>query len=413
MSVGQKMQGHGGQLKNLAIAVTGHFTGTIVLEDKSYSVPAGSRLDAVVGGNPSATVKLVRGTVADDIPDLIFGFSINKDTGALSGSISDGLTPNPVNVNAWRQKAPVAGFVGIYTAVLALDQALVGTDPNSTASGSAENMSYPQGSGYLTMTVGTTGSVDWSGRLADGTAISGSSSIGPQGDVPFYQILYTPTAAATAGSICGWMKVVEDTAITPVNGGRALLDGNVDWLKKPQSDNSTTRSYKGGFPLHNLAVIGGRYVTPPTGQAVLGLVDSGAGTTNAHIDFTEGGLRGPAPVVGAVMANAVSHIPLRISKKNAITMPVSTANPARVILSINASAGLMNGSFTLKNDPDPTDATPPIALLTRTANYTGVLVPRLRMGVGQFQLAELPSQQGTVKNTLSTSALWSGQVIFK
>jgi hypothetical protein len=83
------------------------------------------------------------------------------------------------------------------------------------------------------------------------------------------------------------------------------------------------------------------------------------------------------------------------------------------IQKLDASSGLMIGSFTLKNDPDPTDTTPPIALQQHTVNYAGVLVPRLGMGVGQFQLAELPSQQGAVKTTLSTSPIWSGQVILK
>jgi hypothetical protein len=93
-------------------------------------------------------------------------------------------------------------------------------------------------------------------------------------------------------------------------------------------------------------------------------------------------------------------------------MPTGGDNPATVTLAITASSGLMSGSFTLKNDPDPTDTTAPIALLTRKASYAGVLVPRLGKGIGQFQLPELPSQQGAVKTTLNTSSIWSGQVFF-
>jgi hypothetical protein len=57
--------------------------------------------------------------------------------------------------------------------------------------------------------------------------------------------------------------------------------------------------------------------------------------------------------------------------------------------------------------------TAPIALLSRKASYTGIMLPRLGMGVGQFQLPELPSQQGAVKTTLNTSPIWSGQVIIE
>jgi hypothetical protein len=105
-------------------------------------------------------------------------------------------------------------------------------------------------------------------------------------------------------------------------------------------------------------------------------------------------------------------VPVRITSTNAVMMPPAANNPASVTLTITTSSGLINGSFTLKNDPDPTDTTAPIALLTRTASYTGVLVPRFGVGVGQFQLPQLPSQQGAMKTTLNTSSIWSGQVFF-
>lgn len=396
--MGGKLQGHGGRLSNLVISSTGSFTGTLQLEGESYSMPVGSRLDAVLNANASATVRLVRGTAGDSIPDLTLQFTINRETGKLTGMLGDGGAGTPLNLQGWRQTAPTTGLAGAYTAALDIqDQALVG------------DIAYPQGNGYLTMIVSAAGVVTWGGRLADGTPITGSSTVAAGGDIPFHQLLYSATSAATEGSAHGWVKISDDTA-PAVNGGKALLDGTIDWLKKAQATSSTTRSYKQGFPLHNLAVAGGRYAAPITGQVLLGLVDGGVGTTNASLKFSEGGLTGPAPIVGAVMAANVGSVPVRISSSNAVVMPTAANNPATVTLTITASSGLMSGSFTLKNDPDPTDTTAPITLLTRTVNYAGVLVPRSGMGVGQFQLAELPSQQGSVKTTLSTSPIWSGQV---
>jgi hypothetical protein len=400
-AVGSTLQGHGGMLSNLVITSTGSFTGTLQLEEKSYRMPGGSRLDAALNADATATVNLVRGTASDSIPDLTLEFTINKDTGELAGTLSDGGASAALSLHGWRQAAPTNGRTGAYTAALDIqDQVLVG------------DIAYPQGNGYLTMIVSAAGMVTWGGKLADGTAITGSSAVAAGGEIPFHQLLYNANSAATAGSAHGWVKISDDTAPI-VNGGKALLDGTIDWLKKTQATSSTTRSYKQGIPLHNLAVAGGRYAAPTKGQVLLGLVDAGVGTTNASLKFSEGGLTGPAPIVGSVMASKVGSVPVRITSTNKVMMPTAANNPAIVTLTITASSGLMNGIFTLKNDPDPTGTTPPIALLERTVNYAGVLVPRLGMGVGQFQLAELPSQQGAVKTTLSTSPIWSGQVILK
>jgi hypothetical protein len=400
--VGGKLQGHGGKLSNLVISSTGSFTGTLQLEEQSYSMPGGSRLDSMLNANASATVRLVRGTASDSIPDLTLQFTINKDTGKLTGTLGDGGVGTPLNLQGWRQTASTLGRAGAYTAALDIrDQALV------------DDMTYPQGNGYLTLSVSATGVVTWGGRLADGTAITGSSTVAANGDIPFHQLLYSASSAITAGSVHGWVKISNDSSTPPVNGGKALLDGTIDWLKKSQAASSTTRSYKQGFPLHHLDVVGGRYMAPAAGQVLLGFVDGGVGTTNATLKFSEGGLTGPPPIIGSAMAANVGAVPVRITSINKVVMPTGAANPATVSLTITTSSGLMSGSFTLKNDPDPTDIAAPVALLTRKANYAGVLVPRLGMAMGHFQLAELPSLQGAVKTTLSTSPIWSGQVVFE
>ena len=127
--------------------------------------------------------------------------------------------------------------------------------------------------------------------------------------------------------------------------------------------------------------------------------------------FSEGGLAGPAPIVAAVMRDDLNKN-LRITKTNTVVMPSVSNNPAGLTLSLTASSGSFRGVFTLKNDPDPTDKVTPISLLSRTGSYFGVLVPRLGVGVGQFQLDELPST-GPPATTLFTSPQLSGQVVLE
>ena len=213
-------------------------------------------------------------------------------------------------------------------------------------------------------------------------------------------MLYTPTAPAAAGSAHGWMTATPDRLVQPENGGQPLLDGVIDWMKLRQADSSTTRSYKSGFPMHNLTVLGGRYVKP-AGGAVLGLVD--AGINNAAITLGEGGLRDAAITTGTDTEFTQG---LRITSANAVLMPSPGAtNPASVTLTLDATTGILTGAFTLK-DLDPTAMTP--VILTRSAvPYAGVLVPRLNKGVGSFQLQQLPAS-GPPKTTLTTSPQVSG-----
>jgi hypothetical protein len=421
---GLTLQGHGGCLYNLAITHSGHFTGTLKLEDKTYTFPAGSRLDASVDADPTATVILVRGTAADTIADLTFTFMIDKDTGELTGTITDGLPAStPIPVHAWRnswkttgttQSPPhsAAALAGNYTAVLDLD-------PNFR--NDFAHPDIPQGRGYLTLTVTTTGVATWGGQLADGTAFTGSTTLGPDGEIPLHLILYTPAAPTTAGSVHGWAQARVDSAPLSLNSGHPLLDGELDWIKLPQLSTSTTRSYRFGFPLHRLTVIGGLYVAPPPGTPILGLTDFGVGTHNAQLSFSEASLisstlAGPGSPAGS-RAGTLNQL-LRITATNSIIIPAGAANnPGSVTLSLTAAEaparqgrgrttaaaapakGLMSGRFILK------DSLPGYPPATRTVSWVGILIPRLGIGAGQFQLPQLP--------TPATSEILSGQVILQ
>jgi len=72
----------------------------------------------------------------------------------------------------------------------------------------------------LLLSIGETGRVTWSGELADGTAITGTSFIWPNTCFPVFQNLYKRKGSVLRGPM--------------INSSSKSLVGSVRWLKKPQ-----------------------------------------------------------------------------------------------------------------------------------------------------------------------------------
>jgi len=351
--------GFGGRL-TLTVATAGTYTGKITLGTKSYSWT--SRVDALPGNAACTTpFTIVR---PKPLTALSGSFTLNLATGTLTGTLTDGsaaVAALSATRCPWSSTFKATAYAASYNAALQLPAVLVG-DPV-----------YPQGDGHATLVITTAGAVTWTGKLADGTALTGSSTLGPLGQVSQHLMLYTNT-----GSSQGW------STLTSASG---LLDGTLDWLKNPQIASSTTRSYKAGIPLHVLTLRGAKFIKPATGQIVLGL--AAPPPDNAELLFT-----------GAPLAADIAQL-FQISTTNVVKIPTTAVlNPQAVKLTLNATTGAISGSFTLK-DNDPLDLTPPITLITRTANYSGVLVtrPDLTQGTGHFNLAELPDAPGEKATT--------------
>ena len=379
---------YGGSL-NVVTLGTGVFTGRLMLGATAYSF-SGQHLDAVIGGNPSATVVIPRKA---PLTSLTLTFDINKDTGGLTGGVTDGVIATPVNVAAWRNPWNATSnkctMAATFTSALRLDHEFAGT---GTA---AANVAYPQGTSYGTLTVTTAGAATWSGRMADGAVTTLTTTMGPNGAVPLFFALYSGK-----GSTLGWANATADNATTPVNGGLRLLDGTVDWNKTGPAS-STDRTYSAAIPINTLTLAGGEYVKPAA--AVLDLQN------NASLTFTEGGLTGPAPIAAASMASAL-NLSVRITSTNVVVLP--SVNSAALSLGVSATHGTFGGSFTLSQDPDPTAAKP--TLLSRKVFYSGLFITRLgiHQGLGFFLLPELPVV-GPPKTTLATSPILSGNVVLQ
>jgi hypothetical protein len=198
----------------------------------------------------------------------------------------------------------------------------------------------------------------------------------------------------TAGSVHGWSK------ITVAESGNEL-DGVLAWQKQAQA--VITRNYQQGFLSHELTVVGGIYTAPTRGNIVLGLPNQ---ANNALLRFAEGGLE--AANLTRFREGVLSQ-GLRINLNHRVTIPKTlAANPGRVTLSVLPSTGVISGRFVLR-DADPTALKAPVAQLTRTAIYAGMVVPRVNRGVGYYVLAQLP-ELGPPKTSLRNSPQLSGQV---
>jgi hypothetical protein len=378
----QKLSGLGGRI-TLTSTRTGSFTGSLHLETKVHRFRG--QLDSLESGDASAVVTINRGR---NLPRLDLAFNIDHETAELTGTLSDGLIEESVRLRAWRNgwqmKAnPAVAYVGAYNAALEVPEALQG------------DADYPQGNGFGRMTVTAAGLANWAGRMADGTPVTISTTLGPDGQLGLFLRLYT-MVNTTAGSVLGWSK------ITVAESGNEL-DGVLAWKKQGQA--VTRRNYQQGFPSHELTVVGGIYTAPAATQIVLGLPNEAG---NAKLRFADGGLQAAALTEGS--GGVLTQV-FRIQSNNRVLMPTGEVdNPGGVSLRLNATTGAISGRFTLR-DADPTDLTPPMAVLTRAGIYSGMVVPRMNHAVGYFMLPQLPTLDG--QRTLRTTPELSGQVVLE
>ncbi len=199
--------------------------------------------------------------------------------------------------------------------------------------GASWGMTAPEGDGFGSAVVSSSGTVGWLVALADGTRAAQKAPLSKNGQWPLYVPLY-----ANQGSLFGW--VTFDT-----NQPQDDLSGLVDWLK-PASSKSP--SYPAGF-VHQANLTGARYV-PPANAAVSVLA-----MTNGVLILSGGNL--PAPRTNAVV----------LGPNNV----VSGGGPDAVVLRLSLPTGLFKGTVR------PTNG-------VGSVNFGGVLQQKANVGRGYF-----------------------------
>jgi len=238
----------------------------------------------------------------------------------------------------------------------------------------------PQGFGYGSVNVtNTTGSFALTGRLPDGTALTGSSFVGPQGQALIYKPLY-----GNKGSVIG-STVISLGGSAPVGN---TLGGVLLWSKPPGSGTI----YAAGFPAVTLACEGGYYAPLAPGGRVMGLMDKPLGTANAKLDFTLGGLDTESLEFKQLLR---VYNPSATGRSNKAQVLAPISNGVK-LTTFNAATGEFVGEFTLPGPP------------ARKAPLRGIIAPTAggTSGFGYFLLPQKPIPP----KTATTAPKLSGRV---
>lgn len=252
----------------------------------------------------------------------------------------------------------------------------------------------PLGDGYITGSLTAKNLLTWTGKLPDGSVITGSdflSAAVPYGEpdettlqsLPIHSSLYKGT-----GSLHGWAEF-ETLA---ENAGEPTISSTLTWTKRPQTDpRSKDRIYKTGIPLHDVTLTGGLYTPPARGELLFGLTANEIGDTTPNLTFTATGPNVPS-------GSFIQDLLLNIGNK--FKLPKVSTDTLLKSLTLNTKTGTFKGSFTLLHASD--------AKLNRTATLEGILPNNVNdQAQGFFLLPDLPEEEG---ETLKTTAIQSGRV---
>lgn len=354
---------------SLTVASNGKVTGSLKLGSSTHSfLPV---LDTSTLADPTCVAVISR----KGLLPLQVSFDLNPASGLVTGTVSDGTNTAPFR--AWRaMAAPFTGFTGYHTCALKL------TTPVDIG-----DVTVPQGHGFATFTVGSTGTATGTLRLADGVNVTLSTPLRYNGALVIYAPLYSNT-----GSLLGTLDLA----------GGLVGTAGLDWFKSQQPATSTTRSYKDGFGPVDLLVTGALYSTPLSPDIIMSLTATADDVPNVALTFAEGGAPDPANRL---------DVDLRYSAPALRDPQTPSPNPGLVTITTTASTGLFSGSFTL-SDLDTTVT--PHVLRNRVTAYDGVIardVDAVLRGFGRFQLAKMPDNLVSPATTLSTSPMLSGRVL--
>lgn len=349
-SVNQNLGGH----LSFTSTTLGVLTGTLKLGSTSKTFTGLWEIPLV--GDATAQIQIPRTGDTPLMLNLVLYLNdrIRPDAG-IDGTLSEQeMGGESVDLSGYRHAWPTGGspapYAGDYTATLGA----------SLVPGAGDTT--PAGPGYLIVNISSAGLVTWSGKVADGTTITGTSYFWPDTRFPIYQSLYTGK-----GSVLGEPLI---------NFPSKNLVGAVRWLKKPQS----VLPYPGGLET-SLAVSGHAYTAPDKGFPVLDLGNVSVGQTNAKVQFAGGAIE------SATQFLKLSQL-CRVTNTHTVTFSSSaTVNPTLMkITTLNAKTGFFKGSFTLKDR---------LPVVTRAVSFEGVLDSALGTGTGFFLLSELPTPPAT------------------
>ncbi len=359
-----------------ALTVDGaaHSFTSVINPDFDPGYTAGARIEVKRTGKPSYFLTLF----IDGTNNAISGVM------ELAGSAVPATAPLLGHRTPYSTSHPATDFAARYVSTVKIDTTFQGA-------------SVPAGDGYLTMVAAANGNVTLGGKLADGTAITGTAILGESpalagsSQVLIHVPLYVGTGSYQA-------------AIELSPGGdepNGVLSSSTLWLKKPQAA-TTVRAYRSGFFV-STTVEGWEWKTPDTGTNVLGI---SAASDNAQLTVSGG------EVELADQFKTLNRT-FTISAANACSFGAAALNPTSIVIAIVPSTGQFTGSFKLTD----VDGYVPTKSVVRTVAFEGVIVPGPmgNFGSGFFLLSKLQADADHTllpANPASTTSQLSGLIQF-
>jgi hypothetical protein len=216
----------------VAATGTGAYSGKLLLDGGSYSFSGTFNLS----GDSEATVARTGQPPVEVILHLNLPAPDDQMTGYVVDFASNGWTSELLaNRAVFSKSSPATNYVGKYTLVI------------PPASGSPTNS--PGGYSYATLANTSAGLVTLGGTLADKSAISQSTSVSKDGNIPLYVSLYSKK-----GSLQGWLTLTNETT-NQTSPLPTILGTNLAWFKAAVSG----PLYSAGFTNTNLSALGSLY----------------------------------------------------------------------------------------------------------------------------------------------------------
>ncbi len=381
----EELNGNLGGVINVKSTRTGAYTVRVTMGTSNHSAK-GALATETDPLNPLTTITVNRGRLTP----LTVTFRLNAADGTIEYADS-GITSVDSAGQAkfrgwqstWTRANPATAYAGYYTAGLNI------RDEDSEL--------IPQGTGYMRFTVNaTTGRLTVSGRLADNSAFTTATYVGPQGQVLVFRTLY---AASARGSVLGHFVIDPQSELDdPADN---TITGVVNW-RRPADPSPKQRVYKEGFH-EDLAVVGARYLPPPNGVAVLDIDTSVVSPgTNAVVQMLDANVNDAAlalPLVAGANPE-LGRVEVLVNGANKVSVPGVPVldNPRKVSVTINRNTGLVTIKFRL-SQPHPILGGRP-ATLTRNVTATALIVTDAdgTQAIGFFLLPQLPAVAAQAAN---------------
>lgn len=371
----------GGRLQ-ITMASTGTLSGKLRYEGKDYRLALTPVFKETLVSNgrhyviSEMTVPLGKGH-----PGLRMQIEESGGYAIIILTVGDGYI-GEVEINPYRFSAqqPAGDYEGYYTVTLGNTEFYVADQGGSW------------GSGYLTATLGKTGTILWKGKLADGTAVTGSSQVLSMSGLlesPGFHLRQELYRGGGSFSSTATLSPPDSISTTPYFSGPFIC------RKSSLPETSKERNYKQGFYAMGL-ILGSQYQAPANGQPIFGTESGEVPARGTISGYETSETEGFSPFFRDQFFN--------LTAANQAILPALDETNFLKSLTLSPKLGTFKATVELTTPNESVPSRPWV----RTATMEGVVLPSLNApspyGTGFFLLPELPAP-GSPASALKTTPL--------